>query len=138
LQIKIHAQNKLFTNALREYCEEKLSRPIRRHQLDGDTTHVDLDGQPVGEEIQLRVRVSNPNTPTLNASAHHEDAYAAVDLLVDKVERQLKDYEERKRTLNRKKSGPETLPGLGTDDFFTEDEEDTLREIGALDAVIEA
>ena len=138
MQLKIHAQNKFFTNALREYCEEKLSRPIRRHQLDNENTFIDVDGEPVGEEIELRVRVSMPHTPTLNASSHHEDAYAAIDLLVDKVERQLKDYEERRRTLNRRKTDPEFLPKLGADDFFTEDEEDTLREIGALDAVIEA
>jgi len=138
LQLKIHAQNKFFTSALREYCAEKLSRPLRRHQLDNENTLIDVDGEPVGEEIKLRVRVSMPHTPTLNASSHHEDAYAAIDLLVDKVERQLNDYEERRRTLNRKTADPEFLPRLGADDFFTEDEEDTLREIGALDAVIEA
>ncbi len=41
-------------------------------------------------------------------------------------------------TLNRKTDEPQILARVGPEDFFTEDEEDTLREIGALDAVLEA
>jgi putative sigma-54 modulation protein len=138
LQLTIHTQNDLFTNALREYCEEKLTRPLRRHQFDDDSTTVDVDGRREGEEVEVRARVVSANGPTLTASAHHEDAYAAIDLLVDKVERRLRDFEERRRTLNRKSDEPQILARVGPDDFFTEDEEDTLREIGALDAVLEA
>ena len=136
MRLTIHSQDKLFTNPLKEYCEAKLSKPILRHQLDSEATNLDIDGQESGDEVEIRVRLSVPHFPVLTATAHHQDAYAAIDSVVDKLERQIRDSDERRRRLARKAGSD--LPVLSKDDFFTEDEEDKLREIGALDAVIEA
>jgi low affinity Fe/Cu permease len=60
-----------------------------------------------------------------------------VDLVADKLDRQIRDLTDKQRSNH---VGIQDLVSeeIGAEDFFTEDEEDTLREMGALDAVIEA
>jgi ribosome-associated translation inhibitor RaiA len=70
----------------------------------------------------------------ITVSTLHADAYGAVDLAVDKLKRKLADTEERRRAMARRRP----LPSLAdeAEDIFTEDEEEVLREMGALDAVL--
>jgi len=133
----MHSRDGLFKKNLKGYCQEKLTRPIERHRLDDEATRLDIDGHTVGEEVEIRIRLALPHQSPLTATAHHPDAHAAVDLVADKLDRQLRDLTDRQRATH---VGVKDLISeeIGADDFFTEDEEDTLREMGALDAVIEA
>ena len=137
MRLTMHSRDGLFKKNLKGYCKEKLLRPIERHRLDDDATRLDIDGQNVGEKVEIRIRLALPHQAPLTATANHTDAHAAVDLVADKLDRQLRDLTSRQRASH---VGLQDLVSeeIGAEDFFTEDEEDTLREMGALDAVIEA
>ncbi len=137
MRITIHSHQNLFTPQLSKYCEEKLSKPVERHHIDSEATRLDVDGENAGDKVEIRVRLGLPHHNPITVHVQHEDAYAAVDLASDKLERQLRDMMD-KRSSAAKKAKAVPTAALGVDDFFTEDEEQTLREMGALDAVLEA
>ena len=137
MRLTMHSRDGLFKKTLKGYCQEKLTRPIQRHRLDDDATRLDIDGQTVGEKVEIRIRLALPHQSPLTATANHQDAHAAIDLVADKLDRQLRDLTDKQRASHVRLHD---IPSeeIGAEDFFTEDEEDTLREMGALDAVIEA
>lgn len=137
MQIVYHSPEDLFTDALKEYADEKLGKPLVRHKLDGPTSRVDVDASSYREAVALRVRMSTPGL-TVTLSALHGDAYAAVDIVADKLSRKLRDVEERRRDLQRRRADLPALASLDDEatDIFTADEEEVLREMGALDAVL--
>jgi ribosomal subunit interface protein len=137
MRMTMHSREGLFKKGLKGYCQEKLTRSIEKHRLDGEATRLDVDGHTVGDNVEIRVRLALPKQAPLTASAHHQDAHAAVDLVADKLDRQIRDLTDRQSSNH---VGIQDLVSeeIGAEDFFTEDEEDTLREMGALDAVIEA
>jgi len=137
MRITIHSHQKLFTPHLSRYCEDKLTKPVERHHVDSEATRLDVDGENAGDKVEIRVRLGLPHHNPITVHVQHEDAYAAVDLASDKLERQLRDMTD-KRDSAKKKGLSMPTSELGDEDFFTEDEEQTLREMGALDAVIEA
>ncbi len=139
MRFVIHSPGELFSDALREYCEVKLTKPIDRHRFDGDAVMLDVDANPMGEGVELKVRLRLPQYPSFTVNASHDDAYAAIDLAADKLERQVRDAEDKRRSLRRRRA----LDGAGealhaAEDIFTEDEEGVLKEMGALDAVLDA
>lgn len=76
---------------------------------------------------------------TISVSSLHTDPFAALDVALDKLSRKLRDNEEKRRDLLRRR-GVTPSAALASmapeDDLFTEDEEEVLREMGALDAVL--
>jgi len=97
MRITVSGRHMGVSDALRRYCEEKAERLARFYDriqsieliLDGH------DGQHFAEII-----VHSDGTQPFVASEQHGDAFAAVDLLMDKVERQIRRHKERIR--NRK------------------------------------
>ena len=94
----VRGDNVEATPALQEYAEKKLSR-LEKY-FDGaaqdGTVHVTL--RVVRNEHVVEVTVPVPNL-LLRAEVKHSDMYAAIDLAVDKLERQVRKYKTR---LNRK------------------------------------
>lgn len=85
------------SDALREYCvtkAERLPRFLDRIQ----SIEVVVQGKDGAHLVEMIVR-SAGTTPFV-AQQSHEDAFAAVDLVLDKIEEQLRRYKERLR--NRK------------------------------------
>jgi len=96
MRLVINGRNIEITPAIKEYVEEKIGR-IQKH-----------NGQIMDMEITLGV-VKNPSvqnshyaeaTCTLNGAKIHvneqaESMYAAIDLLADKVTRQVRKHKER-------------------------------------------
>lgn len=110
MQVTVSARHMGVTDALREYCLEKsgkLSRFYDRIRL----IEVILDGNNGLHTAEMIVHTDRADP--LVASEQHDDVYAAVDLLLDKIERQLRRHKEKIR--NRKHpphSSPEH-PSLG-------------------------
>ena len=125
----------LFTQALKEYCEEKLAKPVARLKLDNsDGTRFDVEAHQVGEQCGLRVLFVQPGAQ-ITVSTLSKDPYAAVDLAVDKLSRKLRDIDERRRAITRR-TGRADLTSE-EHDIMTEDEEEVLRKMGALDEVLD-
>lgn len=83
------------TPAMRGYAEEKLERLDRFSDQIVDAKvvmsyHEEMNGTPARVEVQVNV----PNG-IVRAEERGQDHYAAVDLVMDKLERQLKKYKGR-------------------------------------------
>lgn len=138
MQIATHSNDHLFTAPLKKYAEEKLARPIERHKLDKPPTSLDVEAHNRGESTELKIRISLAGLTPFTVQVAHEDAYAAIDLAADKIERVVREFQEKRRARNRRKVAAGARLDDETEDIFTEGEEQVLREMGALDAVLEA
>ena len=97
MQINVSGRHMGVSDSLEQYCREKSERLVRFYDriqsidvvLDGN------NGQHFAEMI-----VHTEGTQPFVASEEHEDVFAAVDLMLDKVERQIRRHKEKLR--NRK------------------------------------
>jgi putative sigma-54 modulation protein len=81
------------TPPLRTYVERKLDR-IVRHFDDVIDIHCVLTVEKLVHKAEATVHVSGNS---LHADAIHEDMYAAIDLLVDKLDRLVTKHKEKIR-----------------------------------------
>jgi len=102
------------TPAIREYLQGKLER-IRRHfdHVIDIAVILAVDNLPEKEkrqraEITLRLRGKDVHVASLA-----QDLYAAIDLLIDKLDRQVLKY--KARTQDHQHAGFKRLPGESTD-----------------------
>jgi ribosomal subunit interface protein len=85
------------TDAMRSYAEDKLQRLDRFFDQIVDARVVmSYDERVGGEPAKVEVQVNVPNG-IVRAEERGVDTYAAVDLVVDKLERQLKRFKQRLR-----------------------------------------
>lgn len=98
LEFNIRGENIEVTPAIREHIERKVEK-IERYFTDGAnaTAMVNLKSY---NHNQIKAEVTIPmKNLTLRAEERHEDLYAAIDLIVSKLERQIRKY---KTKVNRK------------------------------------
>lgn len=81
------------TPALRSYVEKKLERLIRHfdHVID---TNVVLTVEKLQQKAEATVHVRGE---TIHAIADHENMYAAIDALIDKLDRRVVKHKEKAR-----------------------------------------
>jgi putative sigma-54 modulation protein len=98
MQLQVSGRNLDVSAAIREYAERKLVR-IERHLT--EDTRVDLElaiernrSISASQHAELTVWTRGP---VLRAHEYAEDMYAAIDLAVDKLDRQVRRYRERRR-----------------------------------------
>ncbi len=98
MQLQVSGRNLDITEPIREYAERKLAR-IERHLT--EDTRVDLElaiernrSISANQHAELTVWTRGP---VLRAHEYAEDMYAAIDLAVDKLDRQVRRYRERRR-----------------------------------------
>ncbi|MEK4484833.1 ribosome-associated translation inhibitor RaiA [Psychrobacillus sp. FSL H8-0484] len=106
LNFNIRGENIEVTPAIREYVEGKIDKVDRYFNEEIQATaNVNLK---VYNDRQTKVEVTIPmKNLTLRAEERHADMYAAVDLIIDKLERQIRKYKTR---VNRKSREREGLP----------------------------
>lgn len=92
MQISVTFRHMEVSNAIREYAEEKVSRAKK---------YIDepIDAQvvlSVAKKIRHKAEVTLvAKGITIKGSEETDDMYAAIDAVVDKIERQLKRYREK-------------------------------------------
>ena len=98
MQLQVSGRNLDVSAAIREYAERKLAR-IERHLT--EDTRVDLElaieRNPSISANQYAELTVWTRGPVLRAHESAEDMYAAIDLAVDKLDRQVRRYRERRR-----------------------------------------
>jgi putative sigma-54 modulation protein len=85
MQMNISGHHVELTPALRDYVSSKLGR-LERHSA--NITHADvvLNVEKLRQKVEATIRMAGAE---LFAAAESEDMYAAIDALVDKLDRQL-------------------------------------------------
>ncbi|ARK25540.1 ribosomal subunit interface protein [Sporosarcina sp. P37] len=104
LDFNIRGENVEVTPAIREYVEKKVEK-LERYFTEGvnATANVNLK---VYTDKQTKVEITIPmKNLTLRAEERHNDMYAAVDLIVDKLERQIRKYKTRVNRKSREREG---------------------------------
>ena len=91
MQINLTGNHVDITPALRDYVEAKLGR-VERHFDHVTDVHVILSIEKQRQKAEGNIHVSGA---TLYADAEHDDMYAAIDLMMDKLDRQVKKHKEK-------------------------------------------
>lgn len=98
LKYNIRGENIEVTQALRNYVEKKVSKLERYFNEPPEANvHVNLKVNP-DKKGKVEITIPLPQL-VLRAEEVHEDMYAAIDLIVDKLERQIRKH---KTKVNRK------------------------------------
>jgi len=92
MQLNVTGHHIEVTAALRGYVEKKLDR-IARHFDQVIDVHCVLTVEKLRQKAEATLRVSGN---TIHADATEENMYAAIDLLVDKLDRGVKKHKEKK------------------------------------------
>lgn len=97
MKFHVRGSNIEVTDALRDYVEKKLSRLKRYfHSTDQTDAHISLTVLKDGHKVE--VTIGFPNY-MVRAEEQTEDMYASIDLVLQKLERQIRKY---KTKVNRK------------------------------------
>ncbi|MDR0276798.1 MAG: ribosome-associated translation inhibitor RaiA [Paucimonas sp.] len=95
MQVNISGQHVEVTEALRTYIGEKLDR-LSRHYDRITNVQVILKVEKLQQKVEATLQIPGGEVV---ANAEHEDMYAAIDLLADKLDRQLKKHKEKQQSL---------------------------------------
>ena len=93
MQITVSGHHVDVTPALREYVNNKLHR-LQRHFDNITNTDITLTVEKLIQKAEGTVHVAGAD---LFAASESEDMYAAIDLLADKLDRQLIKHKEKHR-----------------------------------------
>jgi len=93
MQMTISGHHIDITDPMREYVTNKLSK-LERHSENITSTSVILTIDKLAQKAEATVHVAGGD---LFANAEHEDMYAAIDALADKLDRQLIRHKEKHR-----------------------------------------
>ena len=105
MQINLTGHHVDITSALRDYVDTKFER-LERHFDHVTNVHVVLTVEKLRQKAEANLHLNGAN---VFADATHEDMYAAIDSLVDKLDRQVKKHKE-KMTNHRANLEPATHP----------------------------
>jgi putative sigma-54 modulation protein len=121
----IHGKNVDVTDALRTYVEEKLGKveKFSRHIVDVNVELSVAKNPRIKNNQQVTVTTS-VNGLLLRAEESSTNMYAAIDLVADKLERQLKKY-ERKRS--DRSAIVKTAVAMGADTTTPDEDEEEGR-----------
>lgn len=138
MQFVGHSSSNIFGNRLKRYAEEKLQRPILRHQLDGSDVSVRAEAEENGNVVDFKVSVFIPGKEAIVVTATEEHLNAAIDIAADKLERSLRALKSKTAARD---SGREQFADytedFGEDDYLTDGEEEVLRQMDALDDILD-
>jgi putative sigma-54 modulation protein len=93
MQVNLSGHHVEITQPLRSYVDKKHARILRHcdHVLD---VHCTLTVEKLRHQAESTVRLAGA---TVHATAVHDDMYAAIDLLADKLDEQVRRHKERRR-----------------------------------------
>nr|MDK7273815.1 ribosome-associated translation inhibitor RaiA [Staphylococcus epidermidis] len=98
IRFEIHGDNLTITDAIRNYIEEKVGKLERYfNNVPNAVAHVRVKTY---SNSTTKIEVTIPlKDVTLRAEERHDDLYAGIDLITNKLERQVRKYKTR---VNRK------------------------------------
>ncbi len=96
MRIDVVGRNIEITDALRQYAEGKAGRLTKYYDgLQAITVRVNKSSAQHTTEIEVELVLDVEKHDDFVSSANAQDAYAAIDLVVEKGERQLREFKDR-------------------------------------------
>ena len=107
MQLNVTGHHVEITDSLRQYVTDKIAK-LEKHFEKVSNTHVILSVENVRHKAEATVNMSGNS---IFAESTEDDMYAAIDSLVDKLDRQVKKHKEKLTNHHRKtKAIPEQEP----------------------------
>ncbi len=91
MQLNVTGHHVEITSALHDYVASKLEK-LERHFDHVTNVHVVLSVEKLRQKAEATISITGNN---LFADAEDADMYAAIDALVDKLDRQIKKHKEK-------------------------------------------
>jgi putative sigma-54 modulation protein len=91
MQISIDGHHVDVTESMQDYIRTKMAR-IERHFDQVVDMHVVLSVEKLRHKAEATIHVAGN---TIHAHSENDDMYAAIDLLLDKLDRQVKKHKEK-------------------------------------------
>lgn len=91
MQINLTGHNIEITESLRRYIEEKFTK-LERHFEQINNVHVILKVEKTQQIVEAKLHL---NRGEVFATSEHADMYAAIDILIDKLDRQIIKHKEK-------------------------------------------
>jgi len=107
MQLNVTGHHVDVTPSMHDYVSQKLER-LERHFDHVTNVHVILSVEKLRQKAEATIHISGGN---LFADAQDEDMYAAIDAMVDKLDRQIKKHKE-KMTDHRRSEGAQVKQNL--------------------------
>ncbi|MBP1947972.1 MULTISPECIES: ribosome hibernation-promoting factor, HPF/YfiA family [Virgibacillus] len=107
MKYNIRGENIEVTGAIREYVEKKISK-LERYFDTPPTSDVHVNLSVYNDEQKIEVTIPMTNL-LLRAEEQHIDMYAAIDLVVDKLERQIRKYKTKVNRKFRQEGSPKHI-----------------------------
>ena len=104
MQISLTGHHVDLTDSLRAYVDQKFER-LERHFDHVTNVHVILSVEKLAQKAEANMHVSGAE---IYADSTHEDMYAALDSLVDKLDRQLIKHKEKMKNHRGNNPAPVT------------------------------
>jgi putative sigma-54 modulation protein len=92
MQVNISGHQLDVTDPMRSYVSEKLAK-LERHVGKITNVQVIMEVEKLKQKIEATLHVAGAKD--IVANAEHDDMYAAIDLLTDKLDRQLLKHKEK-------------------------------------------
>jgi len=105
MQVSLSGHHVEITDSLRNYVNEKIER-LDRHFDQALDIHVILTVEKLRHKAEATMHVSGGN---MHADCEQEDMYAAIDGMVDKLDRQGKKHKEKVKNHRNKGAIPEAV-----------------------------
>jgi putative sigma-54 modulation protein len=116
--------NKLeVTDAISDYIKNKVSR-VEKYLDDNDEVEVKALVSAKGKDQKVEITIWSGKY-NIRAEETNEDLYAAIDLVVDKLEKQFRRYKDKISSKKTKASG--VVPEMEIEDYFEEDSQTIVR-----------
>jgi putative sigma-54 modulation protein len=91
MQINLTGRHLDITDAIRSYVQSKFER-LERHFDHVTNVHVILSVEKLRQKAEASMHISGHD---VFADSEHEDMYAAIDTLIDKLDRQVLRHKEK-------------------------------------------
>ena len=108
------------TAAIEDYIKSKISK-VEKYFNDSVEAKVIISAKGKEQKVEVTIWSGKYN---VRAEETHEDLYAAIDLVLDKLERQLKKYKDKIQTTKRS-TKEEYVPEI--EEFFEDEEQNIVR-----------
>ena len=106
MQISLTGHHVDITDALKNYVDNKFER-LERHFDNVTNVHVILSIEKMRQKAEATMHVNGAN---VFADSVHEDMYAAIDALADKLDRQIKKHKEKTKDHHQASGGVKVQP----------------------------
>lgn len=97
MQLNITGHHVDMTDSMKTYVETKMEK-IERHFDNVTNVHVILSVEKQGHKAEATIHVTGAN---IFAESKNDDMYAAIDAMVDKLDRQVKKHKEKQTDHHR-------------------------------------